>query len=65
MPKTEIAEGAPAFYRDMQGKVHFVSREIGEKKVSAKSWVEISKEEAISSHDREHRETVGLPKGKK
>ncbi|HLC93316.1 MAG TPA: hypothetical protein VJH23_06445 [archaeon] len=42
----EISLGVQGFYRDMRGKSHYVSKEIGEKKVVANLWIEISKEEA-------------------
>ena len=59
--QTEIASGAPAFYRDKEGKVHFVSNEIGEAKVRSREWIEISKEEAIAMRKAGYRETVGMP----
>ena len=55
----EISCGAPGFYRDMDGISHYVSREIGEKKVDAKLWIEISKEEATANSMNFHRETAG------
>jgi len=65
MPETEkkeMAHGAPAFYRDKEGKIHYVSKEIGDKEVAKKNWIEISKEEAISNSREDHSETAGKPK---
>ena len=59
-PGQEISCGAPGFYRDMLGRSHFVSREIGEKKVLAKLWIEISKEEATGNSMNAHRESMGI-----